>query len=71
MSAKGKTRWFPRHVTPVRNGFYECRVRIMGGFLGTWLLQWDGKGFLTPFPMNVFYWRGQTKKAAHGIKGDA
>lgn len=71
MSAKGKTCWYPRHIEPVRNGAYECIVRTMGGMVGNWTLEWDGKGFLVPFPMVVYRWRGQTKKAAHGIKGDA
>jgi hypothetical protein len=61
---KGKTRWYPRHIHPVRNGIYECHVRIMGGLETLWNLQWESKGFLVPFPMNVYRWRGQTKKAA-------
>lgn len=64
MSVKGKTRWFPHHTHPVRNGQYECRVRIMGGLVGLWSLVWDGKGFLVPFPMVVYHWRGLTKAAA-------
>lgn len=64
MSAKGKTRWFPRHVPPVRNGVYQCHVRIAGGLVGQWDLEWDGKGFRVPFPMVVYRWRGMTK-AAH------
>lgn len=70
MSTKGKTRWYPRHVKPVRDGFYECHVRLMGGANTLWMLEWDGVGFLVPIPMTVYRWRGQTKKAAHG-KGDA
>lgn len=64
MSAKGKTRWFPRHVHPVRNGQYECSVRIMGGLVVLLSLVWDGKGFVVPFPMVVYHWRGLTKAAA-------
>ena len=70
MSAKGKTRWFPRHVHPVRNGQYECRVRIMGGLVGLWPLVWDGKGFVVPFPMVVYHWRGLTKSAAQQKGGE-
>jgi hypothetical protein len=29
-----------------------------------WRLEWDGTGFLVPFPMMVQCWRGMTK-AAH------
>jgi hypothetical protein len=36
----------------------------MGGFTTLWDLEWDSKGFLVPFPMVVYQWRGQTKKAA-------
>jgi hypothetical protein len=63
---KGKTNWYPRHIHPVRNGLYECRVRIIGGLNGLWDLEWDSKGFLVPFPMIVYAWRGQTKQAARG-----
>mgnify|MGYP003454248354 CR=1 FL=1 len=63
-STKGKTPWFSRHVHPVRNGTYECHVRIMGGVTSILRLEWDGKGFLVPFPMMVYRWRGQTKSAA-------
>ena len=62
---KGKTKWFPNRMRPVRNGVYECIVRFGGGqFL--WMLKFDGVGFLVPFPMQVVQWRGQTKKAAAG-----
>jgi hypothetical protein len=65
MSTKGKTRWFPRDVHPVRNGLYECIARIAGGAVVNWgLLPWDGNGFLVPIPMNVLHWRGLTKKAS-------
>ena len=60
---KGKTKWFPRHIPPVRNGVYECRVRIMGGLCVLWNLNWDGVGFIVPLPMNVRQWRGLTKAA--------
>ena len=69
MSAKGKTRWYPRHIAPVRNGIYECIVRLCPGFNAKVMVEWDGIGFKWPMP--VYHWRGQTKKAAHGIKGDA
>jgi hypothetical protein len=61
---KGRTKWYPRHIFPVRNGEYQCVVRIMGGFHTEWNLEWDGKGFLVPFPMVVYKWRGLTKAAA-------
>lgn len=65
MSA-GKTRWFPRDVSPVRNGQYECIVQISRSVPPLrWPLEWDGTGFLVPFPMIVHRWRGQTKRAAH------
>jgi hypothetical protein len=62
---KGRTKWFPRHVRPVRPGFYECAVRLtsMQRSLMLWQLEWDGKGFLVPVPMVVHQWRGLTKKA--------
>lgn len=69
---KGKTKWYPRHVHPVRNGIYECAVRISSTApLFLWMLEWDGAGFLVPFPMVVRKWRGQTKKSAHDIKEKA
>lgn len=64
--AKGKTRWFPRHVVPVRNGEYECLVRLAGlpNRLVPWRLEWHGPhGFLVPCPMVVKFWRGQTLAA--------
>lgn len=66
MSRKGKTRWFPRHIEPVRPGQYECAVRLPGirHALVLWSLVWDGKGFLVPVPMSVHQWRGLTKRAA-------
>jgi len=67
--AKGKTRWFPRHVEPVRHGEYECLVRLTSNApLFFWRLRWDGKGFLVPFPMVVKFWRGRTKAATHQPK---
>lgn len=62
---KGRTRWFPRDVHPVRHGEYQCLVRISSSVpLIDWRLQWDGVGFIVPFPMVVHYWRGLTKSAA-------
>ena len=61
MREAGKTRWFLRCVKPVRNGMYECRVRVAGGLSTLWMLEWDGVGFLVPFPMVVYSWRGQAK----------
>jgi hypothetical protein len=50
-----RTRWFPRDCFPVRNGEYECAVRLPGlpNRLVLWNLRWDGRGFLVPFPMVV------------------
>ena len=64
MSA-GLTRWFPRHITPVRPGIYRCAVRLTSAqrVLFLWDLEWDGHGFLVPVPMVVYQWRGMTKKA--------
>jgi hypothetical protein len=70
-TTKGKTRWYLRHVHPVRNGMYECRVRLMGGLVVLWMLEWDGHGFRVPMPMIVYHWRGQTKKAAQAKGGAA
>ena len=64
MREAGKTPWFPRHINPVRNGAYECHIRIACGGRTLWMLEWDGVGFIVPIPMGVFHWRGQTK-AAH------
>lgn len=61
---KGKTKWFPRHIAPVRVGEYECHARISRAApLYVVNLVWDGYGFIVPFPMAVIRWRGQTKKA--------
>lgn len=66
--AKGKTNWFPRHIQPVRNGKYECSVRISSSVpLMLWDLEWDGKGFLVPVPMVVHSWRGLKKARAAQI----
>jgi hypothetical protein len=62
---KGRTKWFKRYEPPVRNGEYECLVMVTSlAPLFIWNLQWDGIGFITPMPMVVKFWRGQTKKAA-------
>ena len=64
MSTKGKTRWFPRHIRPVRNGEYECVVQVSRSVPAMlWRLTWDGKGFIVPIPMVVHRWRGMTAKA--------
>ena len=60
---KNKTKWFPRSIEPVRNGNYECAIRIMGGFHAIDYLAWDGKGFIVTLPSRVIRWRGATKKA--------
>lgn len=57
--SKKLTPWFPRSVAPVHIGEYECAVQITSSapFL-LWQLEWDGFGFLVPFPMVVHRWRG-------------
>ena len=62
---KGRTKWFPQNIKPVRNGMYECAVQISRSLPTLrWMLEWDGIGFLVPCPMVVYNWRGLTKKAA-------
>ena len=62
---KGLTRWFPRAVHPVREGDYECIVRISRAVPPMrWTLMWDRKGFRAPCPMVVLRWRGQTRRSA-------
>jgi hypothetical protein len=64
---KGRTKWLPRHTHPVRPGTYECAVRLAGmRRLTLWMLEWDGRGFLVPVPMEVWRWRGMTR-AAHRV----
>lgn len=58
-----RTGWFPRCLKPVRPGFYDCAVRVAGGFCTIWRLEWDGVGFLVPFPMVVRKWRGLTRRS--------
>lgn len=61
---KGRTKWYPREVHPVRNGVYECAVQISRSVPPfRWELEWDGTGFLVPFPMIVRHWRGLTRAA--------
>lgn len=65
MSAKGKTRWYPRHINPVRLGEYECVAQISRSVPSMlWRLEWDGVGFLCPVPLMIHRWRGRTKAAA-------
>jgi hypothetical protein len=66
VSSKGKTRWYPRDVLPVRKGYYECGIRISNAqkYSFLWMLKWDGVGFIVPVPMIVDKWRGRTKAAA-------
>lgn len=62
--SKGKTKWYPRNVLPIRNGIYECAAIFTSSappFLFD--LEWDGIGFLVPVPMRVVRWRGMTKVA--------
>ncbi len=58
------TEWFSRDEPPVRPGFYECHVRYAGmpGQRFWEMLEWDGQGFLVPFPLVVLQWRGVTKQ---------
>lgn len=66
---KGRTKWFPRHVHPVRSGEYECAVEISRSVpLALWVLEWDGVGFRVPFPMRVYQWRGMTKQAHYAAR---
>ena len=63
---KGRTKWFPRHIHPVRKGTYECLVMITSAApLFRWSLEWDGVGFLVPVAMVVRRGRGMTKQAAN------
>jgi hypothetical protein len=67
MSTKGLTRWFllRRDGYPVRPGMYKCGVRISCSLpVMAWDLEYDGFGFLVPFPMVVHQWRGMTERAA-------
>jgi len=58
-----RTPWFPRDVKPVHHGTYECAVRISSSVPALlWQLDWDGVGFLVPFPMVVLHWRGLVKR---------
>ena len=69
---KGRTKWYPRHIVPVRHGAYECFVRVAGGLHTVWPepLQYDGKGFLVPLPMGVIKWRGLTKAAHNATQAE-
>ena len=63
---KGRSKWFKTKDTyPVRPGVYECGVRFTSALPRLMLmkLEYDGRGFLVPFPMVVPIWRGMTKKA--------
>ncbi len=64
---KGRTKWYKTKVTyPERVGWYECGVMITSAQknLFSWMLYYDGVGFLVPIPMVVHFWRGMTKEAA-------
>jgi hypothetical protein len=63
-----RTPWFPRSINPVHPGTYECGVRISSSVpTMLWELEWDGRGFLVPFPMIVRQWRGLVKRP-DGVK---
>ena len=60
-----RTPWFQRDTKPVHRGTYECAVKISSGVPTLlWQLEWDGVGFLVPFPMVVLYWRGLVRRPA-------
>lgn len=59
---KGRTNWYPRDIHPVRNGVYECYCIVLGRFIATTKLQWDGIGFISEMPLGVIKWRGLTRK---------
>jgi hypothetical protein len=60
---KGMTKWYPRSIDPIRCGEYECAIKFTRTMpLMSWRLMWDGDGFLVPFPMVVYQWRGVTRK---------
>jgi hypothetical protein len=66
---KGMTKWYPRHIDPIRCGEYECAIKFTSHMpLIVWNLKWDGDGFIVPFPMRVYQWRGLTRQA--WIKGN-
>lgn len=72
MISKGLTRWYPRSIAPVREGWYECAVSVTTNAPPfVYFMFWDGRGFRAQIPMVVRQWRGLTQKAAHGIKGEA
>lgn len=63
-STTDRTPWFDRSVNPVNLGVYECAVSISRGVpLTIWKLEWDGVGFVVPFPMVVVEWRGLTRSS--------
>lgn len=68
---KGKTKWYPHDIKPVRAGEYECLIRIgrtLPLFRSSFV--WDGDEFVTGWPWSiVVFWRGQTKAAA--LAGEA
>jgi hypothetical protein len=71
MDAKAKpnrARWRPRNVNPKKPGMYECGVRITSSQpkLFLWELEWDGVGFLVPFPMVVHQWRPLAERVEVG-----
>lgn len=55
-----RSRWFPRSVKPSERGVYECGVKVTSSQRRPmlWDLEFDGTGFLVPFPMIVCQWRG-------------
>lgn len=67
---KGLTRWYPHKVKPVREGIYECVIRVSRyGPMYRTTYRWDGQQFITGWPWSiVVFWRGQTRAAY--LKGE-
>ena len=65
-----RTPWFSRDQWPVNHGFYECHAKITSSAPPfKFDLEWDGVGFLVPFPMVIVRWRGlkhRPRGANHG-----
>lgn len=55
-----RSRWFRRNDPPTIPGTYECGVKLTSSArrLILWDLEWDGRGFVVPCPMEVHQWRG-------------
>lgn len=62
-----RAKWRKRNEHPKKPGMYECAVQWTSAMpkLATWNLEWDGHGFLVPFPMVVHWWRPLPKEKAN------